>query len=50
MTDIKLKPIILDQPQINEFYKTFGSGSETTVNGVTKFMDVDEIIARDVYY
>ena len=48
MTDIKLKPIILDQPQINEFYKTFGSGSETTVNGVTKFMDVDEIIARDV--
>ena len=48
MSDIKLKPIILDQPGINEFYKVFGSGKETVVDGVKKFMNVDEIIARDV--
>ena len=48
MSDIKLKPIILDQPGINEFYKIFGSGKETVVGGVKKFMNVDEIIARDV--
>tara|TARA_Y100001963_G_scaffold64164_1_gene89472 strand:- start:3957 stop:9212 length:5256 start_codon:yes stop_codon:yes gene_type:complete len=48
MSDIKLKPIILDQPGINEFYKVFGAGKETVVDGVKKFMNVDEIIARDV--
>jgi len=48
MSDLKLKPIILDQPGINEFYKVFGAGKETVVGGVQKFMPVDEIIARDV--
>jgi len=48
MSDIKLKPIILDQTGINEFYKVFGAGKETVVDGVQKFMPVEEIIARDV--
>ena len=48
MSTFTLAPVELTQAGINELYDTFGSGTESTVDGVTKFMPIDEIIARDV--
>jgi len=45
---LELKPVILDQPQINEFYENYGAGDNVVIDGVDKYMPIEEIIARDV--
>ena len=45
---LELKPVILDQPQINEFYENYGAGDNVIIDGVDKYMPIEEIIARDV--